>query len=59
MDGKSLPSNYLDHPLKGQWKTFRDSHIEPDYKLQLSFFVQLRLWRCGVRQSSALIKNSV
>lgn len=33
IDGKSLPSNYLNHPLKGQWRAFRDAHIEPDWLL--------------------------
>ncbi len=29
----SLPATYLDHPLKGDWKGFRDLHIEPDWLL--------------------------
>jgi mRNA interferase YafQ len=33
IEGKSLPSNYLDHPLKGGWRGFRDAHIEPDWLL--------------------------
>jgi len=24
---------YLDHPLKGNWRGFRDAHIEPDWVL--------------------------
>ena len=28
-----LPAHYLDHPLKGDWKGFRDAHIEPDWLL--------------------------
>jgi mRNA interferase YafQ len=28
-----LPRDYLDHPLKGDWKGFRDLHIEPDWLL--------------------------
>ena len=28
IEGKPLPANYLDHPLKGDWKGFRDAHIE-------------------------------
>lgn len=28
-----LPSSYLDHPLKNNWKDFRDAHIEPDWLL--------------------------
>lgn len=33
IEGKPLPANYLDHPLKGGWRGFRDSHIEPDWLL--------------------------
>jgi mRNA interferase YafQ len=28
-----LPSRYNDHPLKGEWKHHRDSHIESDWLL--------------------------
>ena len=28
-----LPASYNDHPLRGQWKGFRDLHIEPDWLL--------------------------
>ena len=28
-----LPEQYLDHPLKGDWKDCRDLHIEPDWLL--------------------------
>lgn len=28
-----LPAAYKDHPLKGDWKGFRDAHIEPDWLL--------------------------
>ena len=28
-----LPRGYLDHPLKGDWRGFRDAHIEPDWML--------------------------
>lgn len=31
--GDPLPTIYLDHPLKGAWKGFRDTHIEPDWIL--------------------------
>ncbi|WP_205622672.1 type II toxin-antitoxin system YafQ family toxin, partial [Haliea salexigens] len=24
---------YLDHPLRGDWKGYRDAHIEPDWLL--------------------------
>lgn len=33
IDAKPLPATYLDHPLKGRWKSFRDAHIEPDWLL--------------------------
>jgi len=33
IEGKPLPATYLDHPLKGVWRGFRDSHIEPDWLL--------------------------
>ncbi len=26
-----LPRTYLDHPLKGDWKGFRDLYTEPDW----------------------------
>ncbi|MGC8535157.1 MAG: type II toxin-antitoxin system YafQ family toxin [Rhizomicrobium sp.] len=28
-----LPVSYKDHPLKGDWKGWRDLHIEPDWLL--------------------------
>jgi mRNA interferase YafQ len=28
-----LPPEYLDHPLKGQWRDFRDCHIRGDWIL--------------------------
>ena len=31
--GVSLPDSYRDHPLKGEWKGFRDLHVEPDWLL--------------------------
>ena len=33
IEAKPLPAHYLDHPLKGDWKGFRDAHIEPDWLL--------------------------
>ena len=33
IEGKPLPASYLDHPLKGEWHSFRDAHIEPDWLL--------------------------
>ena len=32
-EGEPLPAHYLDHPLKGVWRSFRDAHIEPDWLL--------------------------
>ena len=31
--GQSLPRKFGDHPLKGEWKSRRDLHIEPDWVL--------------------------
>ena len=31
--GVPLPPQYKDHPLTGDWKHFRDCHIEPDWVL--------------------------
>lgn len=28
-----LPPKYCDHPLKNNWKGFRDCHIQPDWIL--------------------------
>jgi mRNA interferase YafQ len=28
-----LPPRYKDHPLSGEWKHHRDSHVEPDWLL--------------------------
>jgi mRNA interferase YafQ len=33
IEEKPLPPNYKDHPLSGDWKHYRDSHIEPDWLL--------------------------
>ena len=31
--GKPLPERCRDHPLKGEFASFRDCHIEPDWLL--------------------------
>ena len=31
--GASIPDVYKDHPLKGNWKGFRELHIQPDWVL--------------------------
>jgi mRNA interferase YafQ len=28
-----LPESYRDHPLRGNWKGYRELHIEPDWLL--------------------------
>lgn len=33
IEGDPLPAEYRDHPLTGDWKHFRDCHIEPDWLL--------------------------
>ncbi len=33
IEGTPLPAVYLDHPLKGDWRGFRDAHLEPDWLL--------------------------
>ncbi len=32
-DGQELPSDYNDHPLKGNWEGCRECHIAPDWLL--------------------------
>ncbi len=33
IEGGPLPPRYKDHPLAGEWKDFRECHIEPDWLL--------------------------
>lgn len=33
IEGRPLPAEYLDHPLKDKWNGYRDAHIEPDWLL--------------------------
>ncbi|QOY91244.1 type II toxin-antitoxin system YafQ family toxin [Paludibaculum fermentans] len=33
IEGSPLPSRYKDHTLGGEWKHFRDCHIQPDWLL--------------------------
>ena len=33
IEGSSLPPRFKDHPLAGDWRRFRDCHIEPDWLL--------------------------
>ncbi|MDR1735803.1 MAG: type II toxin-antitoxin system YafQ family toxin [Oscillospiraceae bacterium] len=52
-EGKRLPIEYSDHPLKGNYKGFRECHIEPDwllvYKIDKGILVLL-LSRTGTHQ---------
>lgn len=48
IERKPLPRQYLDHPLKGDWKGYRDLHIEPDWLLIYRVVGnELRLARSG------------
>jgi mRNA interferase YafQ len=29
----ALPAKYVDHPLRGEWKDYRDCHVKPDLVL--------------------------
>ena len=29
----ALPTKYVDHPLRGEWKDYRDCHVKPDLAL--------------------------
>ena len=31
--GEQLPAQYVDHPMKGKFKGYRDCHIQPDWVL--------------------------
>jgi mRNA interferase YafQ len=33
IEGTPLPARFKDHPLSGEWKHYRDCHIEPDWLL--------------------------
>ena len=33
VEGRPLPTRFKDHPLGGDWKHFRDCHLEPDWLL--------------------------
>lgn len=33
IDEEPLDAFYRDHPLRGEWKGFRDLHLEPDWLL--------------------------
>lgn len=33
LEGRPLPESFRDHALTGNWKGYRDTHIEPDWLL--------------------------
>ncbi|EDJ3583813.1 type II toxin-antitoxin system YafQ family toxin [Salmonella enterica subsp. enterica serovar Rubislaw] len=33
VDDEPIPEKYVDHPLKNNWRTFRDLHLYPDLVL--------------------------
>ena len=33
IDGQPPSARYLDHPLRGIWKGYREAHMEPDWLL--------------------------
>jgi mRNA interferase YafQ len=48
VEGGLLPARYRDHPLRSDWKHFRDCHIEPDWLLIYKIDGEdLRLVRTG------------
>lgn len=45
---EDLPESYRDHPLRGNWKGYRDAHIKPDWLLLYHVVDdELRLARTG------------
>lgn len=48
IDAAPLPARLRDHPLKGNWKGWRDLHIAPDWLLiYWADATQVRFERCG------------
>jgi mRNA interferase YafQ len=33
IEDQPLPPRYRDHPLRNEWSSYRDAHIEPDWLL--------------------------
>jgi mRNA interferase YafQ len=33
LEGRPLPPQYKNHPLRGRWRQYRDCHIERDWLL--------------------------
>ena len=58
IEAKPLPAIYDDHPLKGEWKGFRDLHIELDWLLLYRVHGdELQLARTG-RMRICLMNNA-
>jgi len=49
-----LPESYQDHPLKGDYKGYRDCHIDPDWILIYGYDVLYPLRRARKRDSSCI-----
>jgi mRNA interferase YafQ len=50
MTENPLPATYRDHPLGGEWKGYRDCHLEPDWVLIYKIEdATLRLIRTGTQ----------
>ena len=48
LDGKPLPRELGDHPLKGEWSPSLDLHLEPDWVLIYEADEDsVRFWRTG------------
>lgn len=48
---EQIPADYVDHPLTGNWRGYRDTHIEGDWLLIYKIIGQeLKLARTGSHQ---------
>jgi mRNA interferase YafQ len=47
IEGNPLPGRFKDHPLSGNWKHYRDCHIEPDWLIHRIDGDDLQLVRTG------------
>ncbi|WP_143467308.1 type II toxin-antitoxin system YafQ family toxin, partial [Klebsiella pneumoniae] len=51
VEEKKIPPEYEDHPLQGDWRGFRDAHIEGDWILIYKVDGEdLKLARTGTHQ---------
>jgi mRNA interferase YafQ len=59
LEQQDQPADYRDHPLRGDWRGFRDLHIEPDwlliYRVEND---ELQLARTGSQLTSSPNRNS-